>query len=259
MVRAGLRDIGYRNELLRETYPFPDIFDEAVPTRHIDLAAFAQEPVSYRSACFGVAVLHRHGPEGVQPYRALGAPQILALHPSGGEVLRWKIPAHGKPIFIEQIDAAQLRDIFWAHRDEWSPESVLRAKSIGFARGPVQLDFFDVGLLPALEEVVHQKLDRLLQDVIAISNAIYTEQHGHKPDYAALFRLIFRFVAAKMLADRQFPGDRWNAEDPRQVIAAVEEFYFRHSPSEPVLQEPAVQQAAWEKIRRAFLFQYLSV
>jgi hypothetical protein len=29
IVRAGLRDIGYRSELLRETYPFPDILDDA--------------------------------------------------------------------------------------------------------------------------------------------------------------------------------------------------------------------------------------
>jgi hypothetical protein len=260
--RAGLRDIGFRDDLLRDNYSFPDVLDAASPTRRIDLAAFAQEPLSYRSACFGVAVLHEHDASAIQPYRALGAPQIFALYPENGQVLRWRIPAHQPPQVIEQIDASHLRAMFQSHKDEWNPERVLRAKAIGFSRSPVQLDFFDVGLLPALEAVVHQKLDYLLRDVLAVSKAIYAEQHdgelgihGHE----ALFRLIFRFIAAKMLADRQFPGAQWNASDPQQVIAAVEAFYFRQAPPESVLQDSAVQRAAWDKIRGAFLFQNLSV
>jgi len=260
--RAGLRDIGYHDDLLRDNYPFPDVLDAASPTRHIDLAAFAQEPLSYRSACFGVTVLHEQDAAAIQPYRALGAPQIFALYPERGQVLRWRIPARQPPQVIEQIDASHLRAMFQAHKDEWNPERVLRAKAIGFARGPVQLDFFDVGLLPALEEVVHQKLDYLLRDVLAVSKAIYAEQHDGELDihgHEALFRLVFRFIAAKMLADRQFPGGQWNASDPQQVIAAVEAFYFRQTPREPVLQDSAVQRAAWDKIRGAFLFQNLSV
>ncbi len=227
--RAGLRDIGYRDELLRDNYPFPDVLDAASPTRYIDLAAFAQEPFSYRSACFGVAVPQTQDAAAIQPYRALGAPQIFALYPEHGQVLRWWIPAREPPQVIEQIDARHLRALFQAHKDEWNPERVLRAKAIGFARGPVQLDFFDAGLLPALEDIVHQKLDRLLRDVLAVSKAIYAEQHESDldgPGQESLFRLIFRFIAAKMLADRKFPGAQWNASDPQQVIAAVEAFYF---------------------------------
>jgi len=260
--RAGLRDIGYRDELLRDNYPFPDVLDAASPTRYIDLAAFAQEPFSYRSACFGVVVLQAQDAASILPYRALGAPQIFALYPERGQVLRWWIPAREPPQVIERIDASHLRAMFQVHKDEWNPQRVLRAKAIGFARGPVQLDFFDVGLLPALEEVVHQKLDHLLRDVLSISKAVYAEQHDGGldiPGQEALFRLIFRFIAAKMLADRKFPGAQWDASDPRQVIAAVESFYFRQTPPEPVLQDDAVQRAAWNKIRRAFLFQNLSV
>jgi hypothetical protein len=262
LARDGLRDIGYRGELLRDNYLFPDVLAPSAHTRQIELAAFAQEPVSYRSACFGVAVLQQQDAESIKRYRALGAPQIFALYPERGQVLRWSIPAHASPQVIERIDPARLRTIFQERRDEWNPERVLRAKAIGFARGPVQLDFFDAGLLPALEEVVHQKLDRLLRDVLATSKAIYAERHDHELDVAgeeALFRLMFRFIAAKMLADRQFPGAQWNAGDPRQVIAAVESFYFRETPREPVLQDDAVQRAAWHKIRDAFLFQNLSV
>jgi hypothetical protein len=262
MTRDGLRDIGYHNDLLRENYSFADILDESAPTRQIRIAAFAQEPLSYRSVCFGVTVLHQQEAAAIRPYRALGAPQIFALYPNQGQVLRWRIPAHDQPTVIESIDPAHLRAVFQSHKDEWNPERVLRAKAIGFTRGPVQLDFFDIGLLPALEEVVYQKLDRLLRDVIATSKMLYAEHHGRDLEAVgdeALFRLIFRFIAAKMLADRQFPGDDWEAGDPQRVIAAVERFYFRQSPREEVLQDATVQRAAWDKIRKAFLFRNLSV
>src|SRR6266540_6598035 len=104
MARDGLRDIGYRDELLRENYPFADILDNEQPTLHVRLAAFAQEPPSYRNACFGITIPDHDGPEAIQPYLALGAPQILALHPTDGEVRLWRMAAQGKPKLIERID-----------------------------------------------------------------------------------------------------------------------------------------------------------
>ena len=55
MAREGLRDIGYQNDLLREGYEFDDILAQDQP-RKIELAGFAQEPLSYRNACIGIAV-----------------------------------------------------------------------------------------------------------------------------------------------------------------------------------------------------------
>lgn len=259
LTRDGLLQLGYRDDLLRRGYPFADVFIESSPTRTIDLAAFAQEPPSYRSACFGVAILEQYNPETLQQYRALGAPQILVLSPEHGTVRRWRMTATGAPTFIEEIAPEHLRTAFHTNRNEWNPDAVLRAKSIGFARGPVQLDFFDTGLLPTLEGTTHKKLDQLLRDVLATCKAVYAEHHDSEPDYQSLFRLIFRFIASKMLADRGYPGDEWLHPDPQRVIAAVDAFYFRQAPDEGVLQDPLVQRVAWDKIRTAFLFQNLSV
>ncbi len=201
LTRSSLRAIGYRDDLLRERYPFADVLVDESPPRQIDLAAFAQEPPSYRSACFGVTVLEQPSPEKLLLYRALGAPQLLVLSPSRDAALRWRMTASGDPVFIEQIAAEHLRNAFEAHQDEWSPETILRAKAISFGREPVQLDFFDTGLLPTLEGMAHQKLDHLLREVLATSKTIYAEHHDNEPDYQALYRLIFRFVAAKMLAE----------------------------------------------------------
>jgi hypothetical protein len=259
MTRDGLKEIGYRDNLLRNTYPFADVLVETSPTREIPLAAFAQEPPSYRSACFGVAVLDYYTPDTLQQYRALGAPQLLVLSPASDMVQRWRMTATGAPSFIESIAPEHLFAAFQTNRAEWSPDAVLRAKSIGFARGPVQLDFFDTGLLPTLEGVTHRKLDQLLRDVLATSKAVYDEHHEGVPDYEGLFRLIFRFIAAKMLANRGHPDNVWLDRDPQRVIAAVDAFYFRQAPDETVIQTRAVQQAAWDKIRGAFHFQNLSV
>src|SRR2546426_840780 len=183
--REGLRDIGYQDDLLREEYKFADVLAQDQP-RKIELAAFAQEPPSYLSSCIGIAVPPQRGPEAITIYRSLAAPQILALHPEDEKVLRWKILAHGKPELLDVIEPAYLRNAILTHKDDWKPEEVLRAKSIRFTGQPVQLDFFDMGLIPVIEEVVHEKLDNLLIDVFAICKSVYQEYHDRDPDHDTL-------------------------------------------------------------------------
>src|SRR5690242_1936966 len=83
VVRGCLRDIGYQDNLLLPNYKFRDFltnaggFNGTAP--EIELAAFAQSPPSYRSACFGVTVPPDESPQSIVRFRALGAPQILAL------------------------------------------------------------------------------------------------------------------------------------------------------------------------------------
>ncbi len=255
--REGLRDIGYQDDLLREEYTFADILAENEP-RKIELVGFAQEPPSYLSSCIGIAVPPQHGPEDIMIYRSLGAPQILALHTEDKKVLRWKILAQGKPELLEVIEPAYLRNAILTHKDEWNPEEVLRAKSIRFTGQPVQLDFFDIGLISVIEEIVHEKLDNLLIDVFTICNSVYQEYHDTHPDHDALVRLVFRLIAAKLLGDRQHPG-KWLSRNVQEVIREVENFYFHNTTPQPVLSDVHVQDAAWKRIRSAFSFQNLSV
>jgi hypothetical protein len=257
-IREGLLDIGYREELLQENYGFTDMFTQDQPFRFVELGVFAQEPHSYRNACFGVVSPLNHSPETIMEYRALGAPQIFALHPEIGEIFCWKIMAHGSPILIDKIEISNLRNAIHSHRSEWNPESILRAKSIRFSSQPIQLDFFDMGLVPVLEGIVYQKLDRLLNDVIASCESVYKEHHEEELDYQALFRLIFRLIAAKLLGDRQY-STGWLNPDAREVIQLVENFYFQHTQPEAVLGDIFVQDTAWRHIRTAFSFRNLSV
>src|SRR5437763_7905224 len=254
--RDGLLVIGYQDNLLQEKYSFADFFAQYEPFRYIALAAFGQEPPTYRTACFGIAIPPHDGSEAIIDYRALGAPQIFALHPD--KIHRWEIVAQGNPVLVERIEPEYLLNAIWTNRTTWKPEEVLRAKSIGFTTEPTQLDFFDAGLIPALESIVQKKLDKLLRDVLASCEVIYKEHHEDELDNKALFLLIFRLIAAKLLGDRRYPGD-WLNSNAQNVIADVESFYFQDTSLETVLDDIKVQNKAWEKIRTAFSFQNLSV
>ncbi len=258
ITRTGLIDIGYHRDLLHNGYTFADVFAPNQPLRYVDLAAFAQEPPTYRNVCFGVVVPYHDDPEAIMNYRALGAPQILALHPQEGKILLWQMLAQGMPKFIEAIEPAHLSNTIQAHRDDWNPEQVFRAKSIRFTSGPVQLDFFDAGLVPTLEDKVHEKLSKLLEDVIASCESVYKEHRGDVLNYRMLFRLIFRLVAAKLLADRGHAGD-WHSRNVQKVLREVENFYFQHTIPGSVLNDPYVQDTAWKHLANAFSFQNLSV
>jgi len=259
MVRAGLRDIGYQDSLLKQEYSFVDLRTDNYEIRTVQLAAFAQEPPSYRNACFGVVISPHDGYEDVMDYMALGAPQIFTLHPETQKVCRWTFRSKENPILIDCIEPDQLQTTIVAHKDVWNPEKMLRTKSIGFGKETFQLDFFDAGLIPTLESFVYAKLDKLLRDTIASSELAYKEYGEEELTdtiYKALFRLIFRLVAAKLLGDRGHPGN-WLSSNAQEVINEVENFYS--IPSGDVLKNANVQDVAWRKIRNAFSFQNLSV
>lgn len=253
-VEQGLRDIGYGVGLLRRNYAFADFARNSGQVRSIDLAAFGQDPPSYRNACFGVLVANR----GRLPAdcRSLGAPHVLEIR--GGEVRRWKMRSSGEPELLEQLPARDVRATIRQHGEQWAPRVIQRARAFAFERGSAQLDFVDLGLLPAIESEVRQKLHRLLGDALTRSRAVYHEHHLDSADERPLFRLIFRLLAAKLLHDRAYQG-RWLFDDPRDVVNAVEQHYFSDSPKEDVADDPETQRVAWSAIRQGVHLQNVSV
>ena len=255
-IKHELRDLGYVGELLQENYAFADFLDADYAVKRIPLAAFTQEPPSYRHASFGVVFANGLvGPGLVESHRSLGAPQIFEV--SSDQVTRWKVTSAGAPSRLDEVGADQVSALFAAHKTDWAPPTVMRARS-GHSTA-TQLDFFDLGLLPLLDYEVRTKLDGLLSETVNLAITVFqrkrqfTEEH-----YPPLFRMIFRLLAAKLLGDRQHPGD-WALEDPQAAILAVEDFYFKSDPPEPVLADDDTQHAVWSRIKTALHFQNLSV
>jgi hypothetical protein len=250
-VVQGLRDTGYTGDLLQEDYPYRDWFDEAAPRLRVSIAAFARTPPSYSTACFAAFLNGNRAPESevLSRLRALGAPFAFEI---GDEyVSQWSIgrdPSKTKRIFTVGPD--ELESEFAKNTEAWSGAEILRLKNIGFKRGYRQLDFIDIGLIPALEEHVRTKLDIILKDSLASGVNAYRHHFGRQPDAAELFRLTFSLLAAKVLHDRGvgvFPG--LSPANLSTLLREVEDYY---PSSGPVLDfgpsQRAIADALWGRI-----------
>lgn len=193
----------------------------------------------------------------MSPFRSLGAPQVLEL--GDGQLRWWKTVATGQPILLETVASDDVEQFFYDHRTEWKPSSILRGKNLGRQQIIGQLDFFDLGLMPLLDRQVRAKLDSLLEDALSIAvRAQKLTTSFSDDDYPALFKMLFRLVAAKVLGDRE-DAEKWIKDDPADVIRQIEDFYFPDTKLEPILVAREAQIAAWERIRSSFHFQNISV
>lgn len=258
-VRRALSSIGYGGQLLRSNYEYADVAGDNYSLRNVPLAGFAQTPPSYRNACVGVIVSNGVcGAPNVEQHRSLGAPMIFEIGPA--TVDRWKITRSGEPEKKQSISCEDIEKVFSAHEHEWNPARVLRAKAMIADPGPVQLDFIDLGLMSALEGMIHKKLDRLLQQTLSNVTETYKRYNDSELAHDDLFRLVFRLIAAKVFRDRKFSGG-WDADDPAAILKAVEDHYNSDSknvlPSKRYRREVAA--VAWQEISSAFHFQNLSV
>ncbi len=219
-VLRQLERLGYRDELLRQSYEFPDWFEKDTPLRVAPAAAFGRTPRSYESACFGVLLANgKTGVGLVSEYRALGAP--IAFEVRDDSVTSWTVGQDSNFIREElHISPEMLDRVFQDHESEWSTKDVLRLKNIRFERGPQQQEF-DLGLIPALEKQIQEKLHDVFQEVLADAVA------SHKKNLREVVRLVFRFVAAKVLCDRGHPpfSSIKDFSDADSVLRMVGEYY----------------------------------
>jgi N-6 DNA Methylase len=254
---SALGGIGYSNELLKPDYTFPDYFHPELATLTAPAAAFGQTPVGYDSACF--AVLRSGEKEGidlVRDFRALGAPRAFEVRTD--RVIHWRVslnPAQSDE--QETIWPESLPTHFRQNRAKWEPSKILRAKDMA-APGPRQLDFVDMGLLPALEEHVKAKLGPLLKAVLHDAELLFKERHRVDPEHDKLVRLVFRALTGKVMSDRGVDGFDIYPGLPRasDLLQQIAEHY---RDSQPILSDSVVQQAVVDRLWQSFSFQNLSV
>lgn len=256
-VLDGLRIIGYRPGLIQREYSYVDLFSQEGTTRSIDLAAFGQEPFDYRSACIGVRfAAHPVAPSDVADLRSLGAPHVLVVTPTLSQ--QWAIQ-EGTPVCAESFLTKELGARITAKTGAWNPSAVLRAKS-GFSRPePAQVDFVDLGLLPALDAEAGRKIDQMVMRVL---HAAETEsQRRREPiDAHAIFNILFRFLAAKLLKDRDYKTTpEIDFADPIRTLRAVDNHYQRKArQSDVAVSKPVMETIAYET-SASFSFRNISV
>jgi type I restriction-modification system DNA methylase subunit len=250
-IEKELRGLGYQS-LVRD-YNFADVLSAGGEERRVALAAFTQAPESYRSAAFGV-IIESDDPAAVANRRALGAPILFSIGES--DIGVWRVGAEGAPRLLERVNLEALSDLFLRNAERWLPQAVHRAKSLGQSHPAYQLDFVDLGLLPAIEHEVQDKLDRLLQRVI---EQLLNGSDGEREE--AAFRTTFRLLAAKILIDREHPeAQLWRDAPVSQVLQGIGTYYnLDRLSSQRATAVPAKSaSAAWTLLREAISFRNIS-
>lgn len=212
--------LGYRADAVRHSYSYSDVWSSEAATRSVPFAAFTQTPPSYRSAAFAVIEAGDGDvAQQVEKHRALGAPLIFVME--DGNVSCWQVYAKRSPRLLKRVAADDLSKLFTENRDQWSPDVIHRAKSIGRVDQIYQRDFVDVGLIPAIEGEIHTKLDRLLREAVS-----HTLDLTREEPVRLLFRGVFRLLAAKILLDRRHPrAETWDNADVRSVLVSMGDYY----------------------------------
>jgi hypothetical protein len=253
-IEQCLRGLGYEAGALHRAYSFADVLDPAAETRTVALAAFTQTPESFRSAAFGVVEDAPDSAAAVMANRALGAPIFFSI--DGDDVGVWAVGARTAPRLLERLPVDQLPALFARRRDSWTPQAIHRAKALGLPRGPVQFDFIDLGLLPAIEQEVQLKLHRTMAEVLDL---LLPSQSAGDREKAA-FRLTFRLLAAKILIDREHPAAAgWAQEDVTAVLDGIQGYYGLGLLGTDVAAVAADDiAAAWARLRQSISLRNIS-
>ncbi len=253
-IEQGLLSLGYDAEALHRAYSFADVLDSAAQTRTVALAAFTQTPESFRSAAFGVVEGEPDSAAAVMANRALGAPIFFSIDSS--DVGVWAVGARQAPRLLERVPVGQLSELFDRYRDSWTPQALHRAKALDLPRGPVQVDFIDLGLLPAIEQEVQHKLHRIMAEVLDLLLPSDTGQESEK----AAFRLTFRLLAAKILIDREHPAAAdWAHDDASAVLSGIQGYYgLRLLGTNVAAVSPDDITAAWAHLRSSITLRNIS-
>lgn len=257
-VLGGLRSIGYRPGLIQTDYTFVDLFAAGEAIRGVDFAAFGQAPFDYRSACIGVRLKPSPvvDPIEIRDLRSLGAPHVVIVSPDTTQ--HWMIREQDA-ICAETYPTRELERRISAKANDWNPSAVLRAKT-GFAHPqPEQLDLVDIGLLPALEAEAGKKIDRM------VSRVLHAVEMASKDvpvvfDARLIFNVLFRFLAAKLLKDRDFKTDPGiDFSDPATTLQAVDNHYHRTHRNPPNQLSKRLLLVIADEIARSFSFRNISV
>lgn len=255
-VVSGVEALGYGGKLCQKGYEFSDWFGGSGERIRIPAATFARQPADYDSACVAVFLQNGGGPP--LRYRSLGAPFGIEVQEDG--IVPWTIgrDAATTRAPIGRIPADALDRFFASIQRKWSPPEVLRAKNIGSGVTPAEIDWIDMGLIPALEGEISGKLDGLLTQALSAGQLAYQSATGNAPDAEQLYRLVFRLLAGKVFHDRKVGAFRQldANQDARDVLRTVCDYY--QEPNNYLANREA-QQVVASALWTGLSFQNLSV
>lgn len=195
-IKRPLKACGYRHDLLRPDFALAN-------GMNIPLVGFAQIPMDSRSACVAVVNADRDPRFLVEECRPLGAPVVFACF---NNTLQWWRQGIQSAEWIESVPADHLDRFFDIHKDQFSPEAVYRAKTLGRVCREFQLSFVDMGLMPVIEKEVGKSLGQLIERNVATIKSRLGWSNVSDADGHWLLKSVFWLLSGKILRDKDVPG-----------------------------------------------------
>jgi type I restriction-modification system DNA methylase subunit len=257
LIRDELAKIGY--SAVERDYVFSDVFAPMSPDRKIPLAAFTQTPPSYRNAAFAaIEAPQNRASEIAYNYRALGAHLIFVIE--GEDVTIWRIRPDAHPEIYRTARLEQISALFFENRAIWNPRRIQEAKSFSLVDKAYQLDFVDVGLLPAIAGQLYYKLDRLLTETLSEDIRLQIVHADEQADDRFLFRTVFRLFAAKILQDRGHElSSTWDTGDIDSILRTIAAYYkLSPIPGESRSLKGTAFEEVWAQLKGGINFQNIS-
>jgi len=149
-ILSGFKNCGYKNNLLQKSYQYFD----GEKSRTAEIVGFYQSIYNSSTACIAAIDKTKLNEKKLEmelsPYQLLGCPVLLVYDDSGLQF--WK--NSGIQIALhEQVESKKLSAFFSKYKEEFSPESIYRAKTISRVKKDYQLSFADIGgLMGIIEE-----------------------------------------------------------------------------------------------------------
>jgi len=238
-----IRRCGYEGRSLKEDYTY---YDKGIPHK-VEAVGFSGTAYNSATACIAVIPANNITEDKVLEYRSLGCPVVLAC---GGDFLEfWHYS--GSSAVSEKIKADKLGDFFENHKDDFSPESIYRAKTIGRVKKDYQLQFVDLGLMPAVEKQEGEYLAELMDRV---SKGLCKGRN--KPEMTDkmdkwLFQAAFWLLGAKILKDKEVESFvRLKISDIESLVEKVQRHYGAANKLDV---SKAVQKNAMEKVAKEII------
>lgn len=250
--------IGYKRSLIKSDYEYSDFFSKTLGTPKISIGVFGREPLDYRSACFGVDFNDSLSLQSNDSdmFRAFGAPVLFFVRKNKTKYFH---NTGNKLIFREEFSTDNLSTIIKDNRNIWNPDEMIRVKS-GFKKpSPQQLDFVDIGLLPALEHEASKKIDSAIRKIL-FSVEKNIKDRKLKFNVREIFQIVFRFLTAKLMLDSGIHGsEKINFSLPLETLNFVSGYYgVSDKPIQPKC-SPETLLMISEEISQMFPLKNLSV
>lgn len=194
MLRTRVEACGYTGDRLAANYSFAG--------GSVAFAGFIDKPWDARSACLAVLDATTDSRLSAQRCIELGTPTAIVCR--GDSFDWWQLSITGPKDPPTTVRAADVEGFFRVHGAQLRPENIYAAKLRRPIPGNVQMEFVDVGLMPALERKAGEAINRLVTQAIrTLIDELGDKVQSHEQD---VYKSVFWMLAAKLLKEKHTPG-----------------------------------------------------